>query len=547
MKNFYWLNNESRLFLSRGYLEEGVTPEQRIRNIADNAERISGIQGFSDKFYNYMAKGWISLASPIWSNYGMARGLPISCFGSYVPDDTAQILSTASEAGMMSKTGGGTSAYFGALRPRGSAISAGGKSNGAISFMEIFETITNTISQNGIRRGNMAIYMPVEHGDIDEFLAVRGEGHPIQNLSIGVTVGDEFMQGMIDGDEEKQRVWAKVLKKRSESGYPYIMFKDTANNNGPQVYKDKNKSIEASNLCSEIMLSSDEIESFVCCLSSVNLYHYEDWKDSDLVDTMCIFLDTVLTEFIDKASTIPHLERAVTFARNQRAIGIGVLGLHSYLQKKNIAMEGLEVKMELNKIFKNISDLAKESSKRLAELWGEPPLLKGYGERFVTTMAIAPTTSSSFILGQISPSIEPLNSNYFLKDVAKVKTAFKNPELKRLLEAKGEDNLETWRSILTRGGSVQHLDFLSEHEKNVFKTFQEINQKELVINVSIMQKYVDQGISFNTTIDGEESVKNINKLMIEAWQLGVKAFYYQNGVNLAQQVSRGFACGSCEA
>lgn len=547
-KNFEWLNEDSIEFLTRGYLQKNVTPTQRIKQIADTAEKLSGLEGFSDKFYNYMSKGWISLSSPVWANYGLKRGLPISCFGQFLVDDTADILRAGAESGIMSKMGGGTSGYFGELRPRGTEISAGGKSNGSVSFMEIFETLTNIISQNGIRRGNMAVYLPTNHGDIEEFLRIRDNDHSIQNLSIGTTISNNWMQSMIEGDIEKRNIWAKILKKRSETGYPYLFFEDTVNNNAPQAYKDKGKKIYASNLCSEIALSTDEKESFVCCLSSVNLLYYDEWKDTDLIEVMCVFLDTVLTEFIEKAKGVEFMEKTVSFASNQRAIGIGVLGLHSYLQSKMIPFEGLEVKMLLNNIFKNIDNQSLEASKKYAKLWGEPELLKGYGERWVTRHAIAPTTSSSFILGQISPSIEPLNSNYFIKDLAKGKFSYRNPLLEKLLDTKGKNTTDVWKSIMSKGGSVQHLSFLSEREKSVFKTFAEISQMEIIQNASIIQKYIDQAISLNIMIPPDVPARDINKLHIEAWKLGLKTLYYQRGQNLAQNTGRDILeCSACES
>lgn len=547
-EDFYWLNEASIKMLKDKYLQEGVEPLDRIKQIADNAEKISGISGYSEKFMYGMSKGWASLSSPIWANYGLKRGLPISCFGQYISDDTADILNNVSESGMMSKGGGGTSAYFGDIRPRGATISAGGKSNGTVSFMKIFETLTNTISQNGIRRGSMASYLPIEHKDIEEFLQLHSEGNFIQKLSFGVTISDDWMNSMIEGDEEKRNIWVKILKKRSEKGYPYLFFTDNVNNQKHQSYKDKDLKIHASNLCTEIMLPSNELESFVCCLSSLNLAHYDEWKDTDWVYIMSVFLDTVLTEFIEKAKDIPFMDKAVRFAKNHRAIGLGVLGLHSYLQSKMIPFEGFQVKQELNKIFKTIEKKSKRASFGLSVKYGEAPIMKGYNERFSCRLAIAPTTSSSFILGQISPSIEPLHSNYFIKDISNGKFTYRNPELEKLLEEKGKNIQSVWESILIKGGSVQHLSFLNDLEKSVFKTFGEISQLEIIQNVSIIQKYIDQGISLNLLISKDTSVKDRNLLLIEAWKLGLKSLYYQRGVNSAQEVSRNILdCSSCES
>lgn len=472
-----------------------------------------------------------------------------NCYGITIQDNTPDILRGLAEIGMMSKYGGGTAVNFSNIRGRGKGISGGGVSNGIIPFLEMYQATTDTISQNGVRRGSVAIYLDIDHDDIEEYLTIRDEDSSIQNLSFAVNVSDEWMQSMIDGDSEKRKIWLKVLKKREETGYPYIQFSGNVNNNKPQVYKDKNLTISHSNLCNEIQLYSSEEESFVCCISSVNLEHFDEWKDDpNFIFDFMVFLDSVMKEFIDKASGVPFFEKAVTFARNQNAVGLGVLGLHSYLQKNMIPFEGLECKMKLNQIFRHLDEKTKEASKELSKIYGEPPLLKGYGERFTTRMAIAPTTSSSFILGQVSPSIEPLNSNYFLKDVAKGRFAYRNPYLEQLLETKGLNTFETWESILKNNGSVQHLDSLSQEEKNVFKTFDEISQLEVVQNVSIMQKYVDQGISMNIKTHPDTPVKDINALIIEGWRLGVKGFYYNRSTNKAQELGRELlTCSSCEA
>lgn len=547
-QSYYWLNEDSRLFLERGYLQPGQTPEQRIRQISEAAEAILRIDGFANKFEDYMAKGWYSLSSPIWANFGIQRGLPISCFGSYIADKLECILEKTAEAGMMTKMGGGTSAYFGALRPRGTEISSGGKSSGPVHFMEMFETVTNVVSQSNVRRGSFAAYLPIEHPDVQEFLQIRTEGNPIQNLSIGVTVSDSWMKSMIEGDAEKRKLWGKIIQKRFESGYPYIVFSDNVNNNAPQAYKDKGKKIYASNLCSEIALSVSEDESFVCNLSSMNLLHYDEWKDTDAPEVLTYFLDAVMTEFIRKVAGLPFMQAPYKFAVTQRALGIGILGWHSYLQSKMIPFESFEAKLLNVQIHKLLRDKTQAASRKMAIEYGEPELLRGYGLRNVTTLAIAPTTSSSFILGQVSPSIEPLNSNYFVKDLSKGKFTYRNPYLQSVLEKHGQDTRETWNSILIKGGSVQHLSFLSDLEKEVFKTFGEISQKEIVIQAAARQKYIDQSQSINMMVHPKTSPKDVNQLLIFAWEQGVKSLYYQRGTNPAQELGRNLLqCASCEA
>ena len=546
-KRIYWLNKDSRKFLERGYLLEGETPEQRIRDIAEHAEKILGIEGYADKFENYMHRGFYSLSSPVWSNFGRERGLPISCFGSYVPDTMSGILEKTAEVGIMTAQGGGTSGYFGDIRGRGAPISTGGKSTGAVHFMELYDKLMNVVSQGNVRRGSFAAYLPVDHPDIEEFLKIRSEGNDIQDMSIGVTVSDEWMKSMIAGDKEKRSIWGLIIKKRFETGYPYVFFEDNVNNQAPNVYKDKNEKIYASNLCSEIMLPSNPAESFVCCLSSLNLLKWDKLVDTDAVETLVYFLDAVISEFVDKTEGMQFMNAPRRFALNHRALGVGVLGWHSYLQKNMIAFESMEAKMVNGTIWSTIRERADKASVELADMFGEAPILEGYGRRNTTTLAVAPTTSSSFILGQVSPSIEPLNSNYFVKDLAKGKFTFKNPELRKLLTRKKQNTDDVWRSILVHGGSVQHLDFLEQEEKDVFKTFGEISQKEIIIQAGIRQKHIDQGQSLNIMIPPTTKPKEVNELMIFAWEQGIKSLYYQRSANPAQELARSIlTCSTCE-
>ena len=547
---WYWLNEKSQLFLERGYLLPGQTAQDRVTVVAKRAEEILNRPGFADKFTEYFSKGWISLASPVWANYGNARGLPISCFGSYLDDSMASILLTQAEIGMMSKFGGGCSGYFGALRPRGSEISDNGHSSGAVHFMQLFETLVDVVSQGHIRRGHVSPYLPLEHPDVMEFLEIGMEGNPIQKLTHGVTVTDTWLNEMIEGDEEKRTIWAKVIQRRGQMGYPYILFKDNANNHTVDVYKDKELTIHASNMCSEIMLPSNPDWSFVCCLSSVNLLHYDEWKDTDFIETMIAFLDSVMAEFIEKLEALrdsddpekrlsfTFMERAYNFAKANRALGLGVLGYHSHLQSKMIPFESDEAKALNREMFENIRSKADAASKQLAEEFGEPEVLKGYGRRNTTVLAVAPTTSSAFILGQVSQGIEPVWSNCYVKDVQKMKTTIKNPFLEELLEAKGKNIKEVWDSIRDSDGSVQQLDFLDEHEKAVFRTFPEVDQHAVIEQAADRQTFIDQGQSLNVMIAPDTPVKEINQLYIKAWQLGIKSLYYQHSMNAAQQLSR---------
>ena len=554
-----WLNENSRLFLSRGYLTEGVTPEARIRFVADKAQEILGIEGFADKFYGYMDKGYYSLSSPVWSNFGIDKGLPISCFGSYLPDNMGGILYTQAEVGMMSKFGGGTSGYFGDLRHRGAPITDNGESSGAVHFMKLFETIIDVVSQGSTRRGRFAPYLPIDHPDIEEFLKIGTEGDPIQELTHGVTVSDEWMDSMIAGDTEKRTLWAKLIQRRVEIGYPYIFFTDTVNNNTVDVYKDKNLRIHHSNLCSEIALPNNEEWSFVCNLSSMNILHFDEWKDTDAVETMIFFLDAVMTDFITKLEKLrdsensedrlafEFMKKGYQFALDNRALGLGALGWHSYLQSKMIPFESMDATKLNAKIFKLIQEKALNASKELATLYGEPSVLKGYGRRNTTLTAIAPTTSSAFILGQVSQSIEPIWSNNYVKDVAKSKVTIKNQYLEEILEKLGKNTRDVWTDIRNHDGSVQHIDFLSDHEKEVFKTFSEIDQYVVLDQAAIRQQFVDQSQSLNIMVNPSVSAKEINELYLFAWRNGVKSLYYQHSTNAAQQFSKDKLCVVCEA
>ncbi len=558
-EGFEWLTENSRKFLGAGYLSPGVSPEQRIREVADRAEAILGMPGFSDKFYGYMSEGFYSLASPVWSNFGKERGLPISCFGSHISDDMGNILYTQSEVGMMSKLGGGTSGYFGKIRPRGAEVKNNGQASGSVHIMQLFESMVDVVSQGSVRRGRFSPYLPIEHNDIKEFLEIGTEGNSIQELTHGVTVTNEWMQSMIDGDTEKRALWARVLQCRGEMGYPYIFFTDNANNGAADVYKDNDHKIYASNLCTEIMLPSNDDWSFVCVLSSVNVLHYDKWKDTDAVETMVYFLDAVITEFLEKLEryrdsesredrqTFLFMERAYNFAKSNRSLGLGVLGWHSLLQSRMLPFNSQEAYNLNSEIFKQIKEKSYKASEELAQEFGEPEVLKGYGRRNATLNAVAPTTSSAFILGQVSQGIEPIWSNIYVKDIAKIKTTIKNPFLVTLLDEKGQNTQEVWRSIRDMDGSVQHLDFLSENEKDTFKTYSEIDQMDIIYQAANRQNHIDQGQSVNIIVHPEMPVKEINKIHVTAWKLGLKSLYYQHSMNAAQKFKQKKDCASCEA
>lgn len=549
MSDYRWLTPASKAFLEKDYLLPGQTLDQRVGQICDTASRILKMPEFGPRFYENFKKGWYSFSTPIWTNFGTTRGMPISCYGSTVADTTASILYTQAEVSMMSKLGGGTSVYLGNLRGRGAPIRDNGESSGAVHFAQLFETDIKVWSQGSTRRGNCAIYLPIDHADIMEFLTCRSEGSPIQDLSTGVCVPDYWIEEMQAGDLAKRRIWARLLESRASTGYPYLTFVDNANRGTADVYRHKDLKITHSQLCNEVLLPDGEEESFVCDLSSMNVLYFDEWRNTDAVDLLVYLLDAVMTEFIEKSRDIPFMKRAVRFAERHRALGIGWLGWHSYLQSKGLPFESMEAKLHNTTLAKLILGRAYKASNDLASLFGEPELLKGYGRRNTTLLAIAPTKSSSFILGQASEGIEPYRSNYYVKDLAKGKFTVKNPYLQQLLEDKGENTSAVWASILAAGGSVQHLDFLTDHEKSIFKTFSEISPTEVIIQAAQRQKYIDQGQSLNLMIHPETPARDVNALVLRAWELGLKGLYYQISVNAAQQFGRDvlLSCKSCEA
>jgi len=534
----YWLNEDSRTFLSRGYISE--TPEQRIKDVANTAERYLKIEGFAKKFEDYMTKGFYSLSTPVWINFGKDKGLPVSCYGSNVDDTLDSILNGSREIGMMSKYGGGTSVYLGNIRSRGTVISTGGTADGPVHYARMYDTTVDVCKQSEARRGACAAWLPVEHDDILEFLDIGSEGNPIQNLQFGVTVGDQWIQEMKDGDSAKRKIWAKIIQKRNEFGFPYIMFKDTSNNNSP--YKELGLEITASNLCSEIQLPTDSFNSFVCCLGSINLLHWDAIKETDAIETYVLFLNAVMDEFVKKSYNLPGMARAHRFAEQHRALGLGVLGYHSLFQSKLIEFDSLQAKALNHDIFSTLKERSESASKWLHDERDYKSIRPGFAN--TTLLAVAPTKSSSFILGQVSMGIEPIKSNYFIKDLAKSKTIYKNPHLIEELEKYGLNTPQVWEEILKRDGSVQHLDFPT---KGVFKSFIEITPMELITQAGQRQKFIDQSQSLNIMIHPSVSAKDINKLYLSAHEEGVKTLYYQFSQSSAQSFSRNILeCVSCE-
>lgn len=740
-EDIYWFNDESNQMLNNGYLMRGERVLDAIHRVCyAAAKKYRNTQIDVDVAYKHFVRnvilGWQSFSSPIWSNMGTSRALPISCFGVYVGDSIMSITDKLGEVINQTKIGGGTSGYFGELRGRGTPVKDNGKSSGSVSFMQMFDSVMNVVSQGSQRRGSFAAYLDIDHPDIEEFLQIKDVGNPIQNLFFGVNFPDWWLNDMFYGkDIEKRKLWAKVLKSRQEKGLPYILFSDTINKNKPQIYQELKETIHASNLCftgdtvvaiadgtngktikelaefsqgkikfpvycatdklqknkigktnggiinnynwkteiknavafktgtkkvieitlsngdkfkctpnhelalknggyikaqnslnselesfftfteknndinlkglyvidiqdageedvydltvednhnfyiitstederyencqgvlvhncSEIALPSNIDESFVCCLASMNLEQYDEWKDTDAVYWAILFLDAVMEDFIAKTENYKYLESAHNFAKRHRALGLGVMGYHSYLQKNMIPFESWEAKQFNAKVFKQLYIESRDASIELAELLGPAPIFNELSHkedmedvvtlmRNTTVLAIAPTTSSSSILGQVSPGIEPYSSNYFKAGLAKGNFMRTNKYLKKLLIEKDKDDEDTWRSIMLAHGSVQHLDFLSDNEKEVFKTFKEISPLEIITQAAQRQQYIDQMQSLNLLIPSQMDIKDVNKLYLQAWESGVKSLYYQRSSSVSKEMMTKFVnCQSCES
>ena len=552
-EKYWWLTDESKQMLERGYLLPNQTVDEKLNSICKYAASFyKDEEGLKEKFLELFERGWCSLSSPIWANFGEDRGLPISCFNTYIPDSMDGIYGALHEVAMETKLGGGTSGYF-KLRSIGSPIKGGGVSSGLMSFVELFDTTTKVVSQAGVRRGAFAAYVDIEHPEIEKFLTVKDKQSSLQSINTGICVSDEWMKLMEDGDKEKREIWAKILKSRREKGIPYLFFSDTVNKNKPQIYKDTNSIINASNLCNEIYLPTSETESFVCCLLSMNLFTYDEWENTDAVKLAVMFLDAVMSDFIKKVKDIPSMYKTYNFAKRHRALGLGVMGWHSLLQQKMIPFESFEAQQLNTSIFKYLKENSYKASIEIGDKYGYAPIFdevetSDIKRRNTTLLALAPTTSSSSILGQVSPSVEPYASNYFVAGLAKGSFTRKNLQLENLLINKNKNTEDVWKSIIQNQGSVQHLDFLTDREKEVFKTFQEISPFTIIQQASARQYFIDQGQSINLKIPNAMSIRDVNKVHMEAWKLGLKGLYYQRGTSVAKEaVLSMMECKSCEA
>lgn len=551
-----WLDQAGYDTLCGGYLLADETPRAmytRIARAAGYKYSYTGVDWIS-KFFDCMWKNWLCPSSPIYSNLGTERGLPISCNSIHVDDSIRSIFKKNTELAILSKNGAGVGIYLGDIRARGTNVSGNGRSEGVIPWAKVYDTTTLSVNQGTTRRGASAIYLPVRHGDIEEFIHVRKPVGDVNrrclNIHHGITIDDVWMREMLDGNKGHRRTWESILDSRVTSGEPYLFFNDNVNNQNPDCYKDKGLKVVTSNICNEIYLHTDVDHSFVCCLSSLNLARWDEWKDTDLPQVAVRFLDSVLTEYTEKGREIDGLEASVRSAVKGRAIGVGVLGWHSLLQDKNLAFDSFDSMMLNSLIFKTIRDKAEIETRILAKELGEPFWCKGFNRRNTHLIALAPTVTNSIISGGYSAGIEPIAANVFSQRSSKGTFIRKNRQLESILEAKGKNDSEVWKSINEQFGSVQHLKFLSDQEKLTFLTAREINQYALIKQASQRQKFIDQGQSVNLFFAANATPKYIHGVHVAAWEEGLKGLYYfrSEGVIKGDLASRSKEeCASCES
>ena len=516
--------------IAGGYLLGSESPRQAYERVCSTVAKRLDKPELAKTFYEYIWNGWLCLASPVLSNTGTDRGLPISCFGIDVADSIIDIGEKNLEMMLLAKHGGGVGIGINQIRPAGAKIKGNGTSDGVVPFCKIYDSTILATNQGSVRRGAASVNINIEHPDFEEWIEIREPKGDVNRQSLNLhqcaVVGDKFMRRLEQGDAEARKRWGKLLQKRKATGEPYVLFKGNTNKNNPAAYKQNALKVHMTNICSEITLHTDENHSFICCLSSLNLAKYDEWKNTNIIHDSIWFLDGVLEEFIQKAKYRKGFENSVRSAEKGRALGLGVLGWHTYLQERGLPFEGLLAQYETRKIFSQIKIESERASMALAETYGEPLWCVGTGFRNTHLRAIAPTVSNSKLSGNVSPGIEPWAANIFTEQSAKGTFIRKNPTLEKILEKEKLNTKEVWDKILADGGSVQDIKGLNEDTKEVFKTFKELNQLELVRQAGIRQQYIDQSVSLNLAFPSEATPKWINKVHMDAWHKGIKTLYY---------------------
>ena len=574
-----WLKADQREFLNGGYLDDGEAPEQRFQTICDTVQKYATklsfdyyqsletdngfcpeydkVRNIGERFERYFEKGWVSLSTPVLKNFGKEENLPISCNHGIIEDSLSGIYQGLHETGMLAKYGAGTAVNFSDIRPVGSNIATGGTSNTILDWIELYADMMSKTAQNRARRGFLTAYLSVDHPEIMDFLDIGTHRIPadkqrfFQTITTAVTLPEGWRDDL-KTNPEKRKIFTKILNTRKETGFPYILDGTNCNTGICQAYIDKNMKIRSSNICIEAMEYTDYEKTFACCLSAVNLYYYDEWKnDPDFIFDMNILLDCVIEEYIEKGQNLAGLEKAIKFAKEHRAIGLGTTAFVTYLQKNNIVFGSLQSYQKNNEIFSYLRKESDRASKWMASEWGEPKILQGYGERNTSRMAQAPKKSTTFIDGGtylgLSEGIENHKSNYSEKKLAKIQVTFKNKELEKVLISKDKNTKKVWNSIADYNGSVQHLDFLTEHERDVFKTFSEVSQADVIKLAAQRQKYIDMGQSINIMVHPDTPAKEVIKLHLMAFDEGLKSLYYQYSINAAQKFSQELLnCSACE-
>lgn len=534
-----WGNNELYLTTIKGdYLLDQETPYDGYKRLAQTASKILKEPSLEKKFFKILWNGWLIPSTPVMVNLGTEKGLPISCFSSRIGDSMYEIYRKNLEMAILSKHGGGTAYDFSLIRPVGSLIKNGklGMSDGIIPFIKSYDSTIIASKQGRTRRGAVAVYLDINHKEYPQFLEIREPKGDINrqchNIHQGAIISNMFMKNVISYNGKERHLWLETLKKRVKTGEPYLFFIDNANQNNPTNWKQNKLKIWHSNLCSEIMLPTDEQHTLVCCLSSLNLYKYESWKDSDTIFLSILFLDAVMQEFINKGRLIKGIEDSVRFAEKSRSLGLGALGWHSLLQSKGIPFGSRQANYMNKIIFKNIKIESKKATRYLAKKYGECKWTKNTGQRNLTLIAIAPNRSSAKLAGGISQGVEPIAANIYIDDDAKGMYIRKNPQLKKLLQKKGKNKLEIWDQISEEKGSCSNLSFLNDKEKEIFKCFKEINQLEIINQAAVRQQYIDQGQSINLSFTQNAPAKFINQVHLAAWKIGLKSLYYYRSASI---------------
>ncbi|QKN85127.1 ribonucleotide reductase [Vibrio phage Cody] len=541
-----WMTTAGYQLLKQKYLSEGETVLGRYIAIAKTAAKHMPMDRelWEDRFFQLFWKGWLAASTPVLANMGTNKGMPVSCSGGYIDDSIHGFYDTLHETAMLTKNGFGTSGYLGDIRPRGASISIGGTAAGVMPVIEDYVQCMRDVAQGATRRGAWAGYLPMDHGDFYEVVTFL-KNYP-DDLNLGWNISDEFVRKLEAGNEDAIDRLAKSLHTKLITGKGYYFFPDKVNRQSPQMYKDLGLDVRASNLCTEINLFSDPDHTFTCVLSSMNLARFDEWKDTKAVFHATVFLDCVAQEFIEQAYDIPGLEKAIRFTEKSRALGLGGLGFHTYLQDNMIAFETFEAHMKNLEIFTHMSNESLRASKWMAEELGEPEWCKGYGVRNTHRLAVAPNTSSALVCGGVSQGIEPIPGNSYVQPSAAGELTRLNPSFLKFCKEKGvEVDRELIKSINDKLGSVQHLDWLSDHEKMVFKTAYEIDQMALIRLAAARQPRICQGQSLNLFFDADEDEEYILEVHQAAFtNENIKQLYYMRTM-AGVQASKG-ECVACE-